>query len=322
MAELITAGLGIIGRLGFTGGGHVFSGTTVPLSGPLGTGTPEQAPAGSVYLYLGANHPVVFYNDGTQASPYWTPLSFDQIGLRAFHEDFRSGVGKAIADTAASVILASGVRVHGQGIAEIDSGLTVAQLAEIGAVGSLKTTDEAAHLVAFGIGDTALPFQPDLHAPLVVEVNFAHNAAITARATFLGFIGAAADALDPVVTGATVTLTLVLDDVAGLFQDSGLTDADGIFLPHNKSNEAATLATSATGVDVSKTIAAAGTYQRWRVEITAAGKMNAFIDKVHVGSITAALDADEEVAPSAYVESNAIAIKQLDAQWFSAWGMR
>lgn len=318
MANLLTRGLGIVGRLGLFGGGQLISGSAVPLSGT--SGTPRNCPNGSVYFHTGSH--VAFMNEGTKASPYWTPIDFKSPGLRGYYEDFRDGVGKAVANTDATAILASGVRVHGQGIAETDSGLTIAQIAELGPVGSLLTTDQAAHLVALGIGDTALPFQPDAHAPLVVDVKFTNDTAITARALFMGFIGAAADALDPVVTGTTVTLTLVLDDLAGMFMDSGLDDADGIFAPHNKANEAASIPVTATGVDLSSTMAAAGTYKRWRVEIDALGVMTCFIDKVQVTRIAASLDADEEIAPSFYIESNASAIKQADLQWFSAWGLR
>jgi len=273
-------------------------------------------------LLIDTTNLVVYFNEGTRASPYWTPISFDQPNLLAWHTDFRDAVGKALSDTAGTAVLASGVRVHGQGIAETDSGLTIAGVAEVGPVGSLITTNEDAHVAALGVGDTSLPMQPDVNGPLVIDVTFTHNTAITLRATFCGFIGASANALDPVVTGATTTLTLVLDDLVGIFQDVGLTDGDGLFLPHNKSNEAASLETTATGVDLSTTIAAAGTYQRWRVEISAAGVATAFVDKVQVGSISAALDADEELAPSFYLESTSAVVKQADIKRFTTWCKR
>lgn len=317
--NLITRGVGIVGRLALFGGGQVMSGSAAPASGT--SATPPNAPAGSLYLHTTTG--AVYINEGTKASPYWTPVSYDQPGLRAWHTDFRSAVGKSITDTAATLILQEGVRVHGQGIAEAaDSGLVVTYTAELGSIAALSTTNESAHLAALGVGTTVLPFQPDVHGPLVIDVEFTNNTAITDRANFCGFIGAAADALDPVCTGATTVITLVLDDLAGLYMDSGLTDSDGIFAPHNKSNEAATIATTATGVDVSKTIPAAATYTRWRVEISTAGLMTCFIDKVQVASIAASLDGDEEVAPVFYIEANAAAIKQVDVKRFATWGAR
>lgn len=318
MSNLLTNGLGIVGRLALKGGGQIASGSTPPLSGT--SGTPLGMGVGSLYMHT--TRGVVFVNEGTGTSPYWTPVSFDQAGLLGWYTDFRDHVGKATSNTDATTVLASGVRVHGQGIADTDSGLTVAGVAEVGPVATMVTTNEASHVAALGVGDTTLPFQPDTHGPLVVDVSFSHVTAITLRATFAGFIGAAADALDPAVTGATTTLTLVQDDVAGMLQDVGLTDGDGIFLPHNKSNAAASIATTATGVDLSQTIAAAATYQRWRVEISTAGVATAFIDKVQVGRIAAALDVDEELAPSFYVESTSAATKSTTIKHFATWGHR
>jgi hypothetical protein len=273
-------------------------------------------------VYNGANGPVYYTNEGTKSSPYWTPVSFDQAGLRGWSTDFRDGIGTALAATDASVILASGVRIHGQGLAETDSGIVVTYTAELGPIARLTTTDEASHLVALGVGNTTLPFQPDTHGPLVIDVEFSHVSAITLRETFLGFIGAAADALDPVVTCAATTITLVLDDLAGIVQSVGLTDADGLFAPHNKSDEAANIATTATGVDLGTTIEAAGAYQRWRVEISKAGVMTCFVNKVQKTRIAAALDADEEVAPAFYVASTSAAVKSTDIKRFSTWGLR
>ena len=291
-----------------------------PLSGTSGTFAGQAGPGDTL---LDTTNGVEYINEGTKASPYWTPTSYKQAGLKGVYHDFNDSAEiKAVADTNATAVLNSGLRVFGQGIADTDSGLTHSYEAEEGGLGALLTTNETAHLAALGMGDTTLLFQPDTHGPLVIDVEFTHDTAITARATFLGFLGAVVDALDPAVTGATVTLTLVQNDLAGMFQDSGLTDADGVFLPHNKGDEAATLAVTATGVDPSVTIAAAGTFQRWRVEISRAGVMTAFVDKVQVGTIAAALAADEEVMPAFYVEANATAIKQANVRRIAMYGTR
>ena len=319
MPNRITSGTGLVGRLQLESGAELLDGSGAPVSG---TTSATKADPGS--LYMNVDNGVLYINEGTNAAPYWSPVSYDQPGLMAWHTDFRDGVGKAVTDTAALLVIPGpGVRVHGQGIAEAaDSGLVVA-IDDQGAVAALSTTNETAHVAALSEGQTAdVPFQPDQNGPLVIDVVASQNAAITDRAFFCGFLGTSADALDPAVTGSSTTLTLVQDDLAGIFMDSGLTDADGFFAPHNKSNEAATILTSATGVDLSTTMAAAGTYQRFRVEIDAAGVMTCFIDKVQVTRITASLDADEEVAATLYVESNAIAIKTMDVKRFAAWGNR
>ena len=263
---------------------------------------------------------VLFVNEGTQASPYWTPAGYDQAPLFGVHTDFRDQAGKAIADTNGEAIVpGSGLRVFGQGVAETDSGLVVQAAAEGGNVGRITTTNEDAHTIAIGM--EAGVFQPDQHQLLVVDVELTQVAAITDRAMFVGFLGLAADALDPAVTGATTVATLVQDDLAGLWVDAGLTDGDRFFGVHNKSNEAATQDLTADG-DTSTDLAAAGTYQRLRVEITAAGAMTAFVDKAQVYTDATALDADEECSPVVYLESLAAATKSADVRRFATWAYR
>lgn len=291
-----------------------------PLSGTSGTGV-NIAGAGS--FYFDKTNQVVYINEGDKATPYWTPVSFTQRGLISWHSDFRDGVGKAVSDTAVlATLTGSGIKIFGQGIAETDSGFVPA-IGEGGAVGTLTTTDEASHTAAIGVGlTTSLPFQPDTHGPIVVDALVAQSSAITLRTMFFGFAGALADALDPIVTGSGTTLTLVLDDLAGLYFDVGLTDTDRYFAPHNKSNEAATIATTATGVDTGVDVAVAGTYQRLRVQISAAGVMTCFVNKAQVSQISAALDVDEEVGPVLCLSSTSTAVKSALVKHFSAWGTR
>jgi hypothetical protein len=290
-----------------------------PLSGTTGTGF---GVAGLGSTYTDKETGVKYINEGSRESPYWTPVTFDQRGLLGWYSDFRDGVGKPVANTDATLIIpGSGLRVHGQGIAETDSGLTV-DFVEGGPVASLLTTDELLHLAAISVGDDTPVFQPDTHGPLVVDAIVAMETALTLRRFFLGFLGTVADALDPPVTGATTVLTLVQDDLAGLFYDSIMTAATRLFAPHNKSDEAATLATTAAGVDTGVDFPAAGTYVRLRVEISAAGVMTCFINKAQVSQIAAALDVDEEVSPCLLVGANATAITTMLVKQFATWGKR
>lgn len=289
-----------------------------PKSGTSGTHAGEPGLAGGL-LWDYANA-VLYMNEGTQASPYWSPVGFDQAPLFGVSSDWRDQAGKAVADTAAEAIIpGSGVRVFGQGVAETDSGAVAQAAAEGGIVLRITTTNEAAHLIALGMDAGVM--QPDQHGMLVIDVELTNVSAITNRAMFVGFLGTAADALDPAVTGSGTTATLVQDDLAGLWFDTGLTDGDRIFGVHNKSNEAASQDLSADG-DTSTDIAAAGTYQRFRVEIDADGAMRAFIDKALVYSESAALDADEEVSPVVYLESNTTSALSADVRRLSAWAYR
>lgn len=264
---------------------------------------------------------VRFINEGTQASPYWTPTSFDQRALWGVWTDFRSQAGIAVADTAAEAIIAdSGLRIFGQGLTETDSGLVVQAAGEGGNVGRMTTTDEDAHTIAIGM--EAGVMQPDQHKLLVIDTEVSHVSAITLRAMFCGFLGTAADALDPAVTGATTTATLVQDDLAGLFFDVGFTDGDRYFAVHNKSDEAASQSVASGNRDTGVDVAAAGTFQRLRVEINSGGDMVAFINKTQVFSLADALDADEEVSPVLYLESTSTATKSLDVRRFATWAYR
>lgn len=314
-----TRGTSLAGAIQLANGAKVFDGTTSPLSGTSGTGA-ASANAGSIYVCTTTG--VAYVNEGTKASPYWTPLNYAHPSLFGAFTDFRDGVGKAHSDTAATyTIPGSGVRVHGQGIAETDSGLVITQ-GEGGPVGRITTTDEDAHLIALGFGGTTVPFQPDTHGPLVIDAEVTLVSALTLRRLFCGFVGTAADALDPPVTGATVTLTLVQDDVAGIFMDAALTAATGLFAAHNKSDEAASILVSATGVDMGAVVPAAGTFVRLRVEISRAGVMTCFVDKVQKTRIAASLDVDEEVAPCLLVGSTTTAVKAMDVKRFATWGVR
>jgi len=301
-------------------------GTGGPLSGsssradvkPTGLGV---AGFGSTYTDL--TNGSVYINEGTKTNVYWTPISFNQPGILGWRTDFRNGVGKAHADTAAiATLVESGVKICGEGIAETDSGVVVA-IGEGGPIATITTTDEVAHNIALGVGlTTSVPFQPDTHGPLVIDVLIAQSSAITLRNFFFGFVGTFADAIAQPVTGSTLTLTLVQDDLAGLVFDVGLTDGDRYFAAYNKSDAAASILTSTTGVDTGVDVAAAGTYQRLRVEISRAGVMTCFVDKLQVTQISAALDVDEEVAPALVLGSTSTAVKAALVKYFGAWGVR
>lgn len=308
-------------RSGKSIGVAVAQGEYGPTSGTTGTGAGTWATPGA--LYFDNVNMVLYVNEGTLASPYWTPTSFDQRGLIGVFTDFRDGAGKAIANTDASATVpGSGLRVFGQGIAETDSGLTVAY-AEGEPVASLIATNEDAHLAALGVGASGFLLQPDTQGPLVIDVDVAMSSAITTRAMFAGFLGAAADALDPAFTYATTVITMPLDDCAGVTYSSELTDADRLYAPHNKSNEAASLdAAVATDIDTGVDFPAAGTYCRLRVEINRGGDMRVFKNKAQVALIVDALDADEEAAPVCYVESTDANTKTMLVKHFAAWGSR
>ncbi len=293
-------------------------------AGPPRSGSSAGTGRGSVEpgdFLLDTTNFVQYVNEGTRASPYWTPVNYNQAGLFGVHTDFRAGLGKALADTAAAAILAdSGLRVFGQGV-EVngDTGLVVQSAGEGGQVGRLQVTNEQDHIAAVGMAAGVM--QPDQHGQLVVDVELSNVSAITLRAMFIGFLGTAANALDPALTFATTVATFVQADVAGLAFSVDLTDGDRIYAVHDKSAGAGTQDLTAIG-DTSVDIAAAGTYQRFRVEIFADGDMTAFIDKAEVYTASIAVDVDEELSPVVYLETTSDVLKAVDIRRIAMWANR
>ena len=307
--------------------GPVYSGTSGTLAGVAETDT-------VVYCKNSKTH---YVNEGTAASPYWTPTSFSSPGLLAVYEDFRGlnadilgGQVPAITDTGSVNWTSAGVRVCGLGLVETDAGLAAGTDVEGSNVGRITATNEDAKGTALA-GHSVAQFQPDTHAPLVVDVTLTNVSAITTRSLFVGWVGAFADTAAPPITGATTTATFGPDDIAGLFQSTGFTDADGIFGVSEKSNTAGTQ----TGLSTADaTLAAAATYQRFRVEVQADGTTVGFVDKAQVVKIkgatgaathattTTALDADEEVIPLVVLGSLTTATASADIKRFAFWGKR
>ena len=299
----------------------------IPLSGSTEGSFKGEAEPGA--LCQDTTNMSLYMNEGTKASPYWSPLSSVYGNGGGFNGGARmvslqhSDV-VAIGGSNASDTLPSGVRVFGQGHAENDSGLIDVEAS--GAVGPLKqiiTTNEVSHTIALGMGTSTAIHQPDTNGDIIIDIEFSNNTAITNRSLFCGFIGTAADAEEEPATGSSTTITLVDDDLVGAFLDTGLTDSDGIFFVSNKSNAAADVETTGSingqAVDISETIPAAGTFTRWRVQCNKTGGVTFFIDKVEKAHNSSALDADEELFPVFMLGSNATSVQKVDIKRFSIW---
>lgn len=313
--------------LHLTGSGGPISGPRSSTSAISGTGA---GVAGHGSRYTDVNNGVVYVNEGTRTNPYWTPINFRQRGLIGAYTDWRNGVGVALADTAASTTLVeSGVRMFGSGIEVADSGITVAS-ALGGPEATLRTSAAASKFVCLGLDGVNPSFSPDTEGPIVIDAIVTMVTALTLRTFFLGFIsgktggagGTIIDATIAPVTGAATTLTLVQDDVFGLYMDVGLTAASRLFAPHNKADEAATIATTATGVDTGIDFPAAATYVRLRVEITKLGHMLCFTDKILRTSILLAATPATAVGPVMYIGSTSLAVKDMKCKQFATWGTR
>lgn len=318
----------IMGGVRFQNGVVLTDISGFPKSGTAGTlvdSNGDSIPTGSVVFDSVSG--VAFVNEGTVASPYYTPVSFDQRGLHGWYTDFRDGVGKPVADTAATAtVTGSGLRIHGASVVDTDAGLTVA-MSDQGNVGSLISGNENpdAVVASFGIGTTPL-FKPSVNGTIVVDALVAQATAITSRSFFLGFLGSAADAITAPITGSGTTISFAAtfsDDIAGLCFTSALTDADGWFCVYDKANTNASIATTATGVDPSVTKSAGDVYERLRVEVDADGGIRMFINKVLEATFPAAsLTVGTAIHPVIVENTLAVANATALIKHYGAWGKR
>lgn len=287
----------------------------MPSSGTAGTFAGIADPGSVCY---DTTHENFYFNEGTKASPYWTPTNFNQKNLHCVNEDFRDNVGTAVGGSDMSVIKAgSGLRIFGDGHADNDSGLVVQAAAEGGIQARMTTTDEAAHGLALGMD--AGVWQPDITGGMVIDVEFSNVSAITNRSMFIGFVGTAIDAFVAGVTGATTVVTLVQDDIAGAHFSTGYADGNAWYSIANKSDADAS---ETADIDTETDVPAAATYQRMRVEIDASGGMTIFANKTLIDTTAEALDADEECSPIFFLESLSNAIISADVRSISMWSAR
>lgn len=310
-------------------GARIFDGTGFPQSGAGGTGLRDEqgAPKGS--FYVDAATGTVFQNEGTKFVPYWTPVSFDQRGLFGAYEDFRGGVQLAgVSATTATVTLASGLRVHGEGIAEVDSGLAVATTDQ-GHVGTFSTTDEALHTIQVGFGSgTVSTMKPNVNGTMVIDAFISQSSANTERHFFFGFSTAPADNNAPILVGGTTTITIgntIGDDFAGLYFSSALTASGTWHAPYDKANTNATLTSTSFLTTGSVAVAAAGTYQRLRVEVDTDGAFRMFINKAEVATGAAgSLTAGTAITPTIQlgVPTAITAVKSFLAKQIAIWGAK
>lgn len=310
------------------------SGTGFPISGTAGTGLDRDGqgmPTGSIYLDETSG--VEFVNEGSQTSPYWTPVSFNQRGLVGVNTDWNGASGRAGSATTDNSIDSNGVKYFGQGIEvnDADTAMTVSYPIG-GPLLTFGTTNETNHSSSLGLGGTAGLWKPGTNGTMVVDINFTGITDILTRAFILGFQGdangAQEEALDPIITGSTTTLTFSAvgsagDNLAGLVMDSRLTAASTIFAFNNKADAAATQTTAAAALTTAATVAAAATYNRWRVEITSAGVMHCFVNKVLVKTVSAALTTTVAHKPVfQMVNTTTTASLQCGIRRFGAWAAR
>lgn len=314
------------------GSAQMRSGAGFPISGTSGTTVVNGLGATPGSLYQDSTSGVVFVNEGTAASPYWSPIAMNQRGLVGVNTDFTANTGRlGTATTAFSYD--NGLRIFGQGVEVNDADTAVTISYPLGGpLATVGTTNEAEHVCALGYGGTAGLWKPSTNGTMVIDANFTGITDIVTRSFFLGFSGDASGALaneiDPVVTGATTTLTFSAvgtagDNVHGLYMDSRLTAASTLFLATVKANAADTQTTASAALTVAGVVPAAATYVRLRVEITAAGTLIAFVNKVQVKSVATAVTTTQVIQPIFYqANTTTTASLQMGVRNFGCWAAR
>ena len=305
-------------KFGTVTGPVLITGALFPKSGTSGTGA-GYAPKGSIYSET--TRGTTWQNEGTQASPYWSPTSFDQPGLIAIHAgDFAGSDTKAEADTATSAVLGPhGFTILGDGVHETDSGALLAGSPAEGLLQALRLSSSATaggDLCALStpVVSGAGIYQPDQHGMALFDVELTNISALTARIVFMGFAGIVAVGETDVVTAATTVTTLTQNDIAALYMASTATDADRIIAAFSKAGTPSTQDYAVlTDLNTGVNMAAAGTAQRFRVEVDADGAVRMFIAKVLVFTGAAAtLAVNQELNALVYASPTTTTQAEID----------
>ena len=225
-------------------------------------------------------------------------------------EDFLGGED-IVAETAATRSFGgSGLRVLGQGIAEVDSGITVGETDANNGVGILTTTDEADH--SCGVA-TPQSFVVGKMGTIIAEcrVQFVD---LDTKEFYFGLTDENEDAENlqgSTIHGGTTTVTLTAANLCGFLfsaefsagSDSG--DEDW-YMVYNGGTT--TGATTSTDVDANDN-AVAGEFQILRLEVAINGTARWYIDGVLKQTVTGAVSTTAEVAVIAMVEAKTAAIE-------------
>jgi len=158
-------------------------------------------------------------------------------------------------------------------------------------------------------------YQPDTNGRAIFDCTVRHLSAITARRFGFGFMGLVPVGVTDFATIATTTATLNDDDGAMVVMDSAAGDADRLYVLNVKGNAADSIA-NLEAANIARSVAnmaAAGTPQRFRMEVDADGAFRVFINKalVYTGA-TGALDVDEELNPIVYVSPTTTTHAEMD----------
>ena len=220
-------------------------------------------------------------------------------------EDFLAGED-IIAETAATRSFGgSGLRVVGEGIAEVDSGIILAETDANNGVGILTTTDQVDH--SCGVA-TAQSFVVGKMGTIIAECRVQFNNLDT-KEFYFGLTTQNNDNENlqgSTIHGETLTLTLSAGGLCGFHLSSELTDDEDWHMVYNGGTT--TGETDSREVDADDD-AVAGEWQILRLEVAPNGTARWYIDGVLQQTKTGAISTTTEHAVIAMVEAKGDAIE-------------
>jgi hypothetical protein len=236
------------------------------------------------------------------------------VGKIVICDDFTGNID-LVANTATSRVIGNGsFKLHGQGIAEVDSGAPSVANKENGVI-RLTTTDEAAHAAA---AVTDAVFKPSVNGTVVLEARVSMQA-LTARHAFIGFSDVGlVTAISP-ATGSTVTITLADSDLIGFLMSSTLTAATAWHAVHNGG--------SSTGVTVSTSlvtgeVAVAAEMDVLRIEIDTNGTGRWYINGELVKTLAGAVAPTVALGVFVGAQATTTTIATLDVDYIKVTAAR
>ena len=220
-------------------------------------------------------------------------------------EDFLAGEDIVAATAATRAFGGSGLRVIGQGIAEVDSGITVGESDGLNGVGILTTTNEDAHSCGLTTGKV---FDVGKMAPINIEcrVQFPD---LDTKAFYFGLTDVNTDTAilegeNLVAAGATLTLTA--SDLCGFLLDAEATDDEDWIMVYNGGTTSGE--TTIASIDADND-AVAAEWDILRLEIAINGTARWYVNGVLKQTVTGAVSTSTDLAVMAMIETRAASIE-------------
>ena len=216
-------------------------------------------------------------------------------------EDFLAGEDIVAATAATRAFGGSGLRVIGQGIAEADSGIPVAEADGLNGVGILTTTNEDAHSCGLTTGKV---FDVGKMAPINIEcrVQFPD---LDTKAFYFGLTDVNDDTTileGNNLVAASGTLTLSASDLCGFLIDAEATDDEDWIMVYNGGTT--TGETTIANIDADND-AVAAEWDILRLEVAINGTARWYVNGVLKQTVTGAVSTSTDLAVLAMIETRA-----------------